>query len=133
MPSKKEKEAYGELLYQYKPTVRSFLISILKEKFYSLTRTKEAFYVDSATFVPKEDEIGKLPLKYLAVVSGSEVVEMIRLNEDTAKLMLSKKTKLVEFDPRTTIVKKGMSYTDNKFVEKHTIKNLEGTDENKKD
>lgn len=126
MPNKKERQAYGDLIYQYRPTIRTLLLGILQEKFFNLKRTKENFYVDSAAFVPKEDLIGQLPLKYLAIVSDNEVVEMIRLNEDTAKVMLSKKTKLVEFDPITTIVKKGMVFSNKKFIEKEEATNLEG-------
>lgn len=126
MPNKKERQVYGDLIYQYRPTIRTLLLGILQEKFFNLKRTKEDFYVDSAAFVPKEDLIGQLPLKYLAIVSDNEVVEMIRLNEDTAKVMLSKKTKLVEFDPITTIVKKGMVFSNKKFIEKEEATNLEG-------
>jgi len=129
MPSKKEREAYGDLIYQHKPTIRALLIGILQEKFFNLKTAKEAFYVDTATFVPKEDIIGQLPLKYIAVVHNNEVAEMIRLNEDTAKLILSKKTKLVEFDPTTTIVKKGMLYSDKMFLENKADKRVEGSDE----
>jgi hypothetical protein len=129
MPNKKEREAYGDLLYQHRPTIRSLLLKILQEKYFNLKRTKESFYVDSAAFVPKEDLIGQLPLKYLAVVSDNEVVEMIRLNEQTAKVMLSKKTKLVEFDPTTTIVKKGMVFANKKFVEKQVTNNAEESNE----
>lgn len=129
MPNKKDRQVYGDLIYQYKPTIKTLLLGILQEKFFNLKRTKEDFYVDQAAFVPKEDLIGQLPLKYLAIVSEGEVVEMIRLNEDTAKAMLSKKTKLVEFDPTTTIVKKGMVFANKKFVEKQIVANLEGTNE----
>jgi len=129
MTSKKERDAYGDLIYQHKPTIRTLLIGILQQKFFNLKTAKETFYVDTATFVPKEDLIGQLPLKYIAVVSNNEVAEMIRLNEDTAKIMLSKKTKLIEFDPTTTIVKKGMIYSDKKFVARDSIKNTEASDE----
>jgi hypothetical protein len=121
MPTKKELDIYGDLIYQHKPSIRSLLFGILQEKFFKLKRAKESFYVDKAAFVAKEDVLAQLPLKYLAILSNNEVVEMIRLNDDTAKLMLSKKTKLVEFDPTTTIVKKGMVYSDNSFAEKHVI------------
>lgn len=121
MATKKERELYGDLIYKHQPSIRTLLIGILQEKFFSLKRTKETFYVDDAAFVPKQDVLGQLPLKYIAVVSNNEVVEMIRLNEDTAKIILSKKTKLVEFDPTTTIVKKGMAFSDNKFVQKNAV------------
>ena len=133
MPTKKELDIYGDLVYQHKPSIRKLLLGILQEKFFKLKRAKESFYVDEAIFVPKEDILAQLPLKYLAILSNNEVVEMIRLNDDTAKLMLSKKTKLVEFDPTTTIVKKGMVYSDKNFVEKHTISKVGDSVENQKD
>lgn len=117
MPTKKELRIYGELAYEHKPGIRVLLLAILQEKLFNLKRRKESFYKDDAAFVPKQDLINQLPLKYMAVVSGQDVVEMIRVNEDTADILLSKKTKLVEFDPTTTIVKKGMQYVDKKFVD----------------
>jgi hypothetical protein len=42
---------------------------------------------------------------------------MIRVNEEAAEILLSKKTKMIEFDPKETIVKKGMSYSNKKFTE----------------
>ena len=116
MPTKKELEIYGELAYVHKPGIRVLLIAILQEKLFNLKRKKESFYKDNAAFVPKEDLLNGLPLKYMAIVTDQKVVELIRINEQTANQMLAKKTKLVEFDPMTTIVKKGMKYVDKKFV-----------------
>jgi hypothetical protein len=45
-------------------------------------------------------------------------MEMIRVNEEAAEILLSKKTKMIEFDPKKTIVKKGMNYSNRKFAEK---------------
>jgi hypothetical protein len=40
---------------------------------------------------------------------------MIRINEETADQLLAKSVKLVSFDPKSQIVKKGMWYTKGKF------------------
>jgi hypothetical protein len=58
-----------------------------------------------------------MPLKYIALVSDGKVVEMIRVNEEASKTILAKKTKMVEFDPSLTMVKKGMIYKNNTFTE----------------
>jgi hypothetical protein len=42
---------------------------------------------------------------------------MIRVNEDAYKILLSKKTKFIAFDPKETIVKKGMTYSNKQFLE----------------
>lgn len=116
MPTRKELEIYGELAYVHKPGIRVLIIAILQEKLFNLKRKKESFYKDNAAFVPKEDLLNGLPLKYMAIVTDQKVVELIRINEQTANQMLAKKTKLVEFNPMTTIVKKGMKYVDKKFI-----------------
>lgn len=134
MPTKKELKLYGDLVYEHKPGIRVLLIAILQEKLFSLKRKKQSFYKDDAAFVPKQDIINQLPLKYMAVVSGQEVVEMIRINEETADILLSKKTKLVEFDPTTTIVKKGMLYVNKEFIDnKETNEDNGDTVENTQD
>ncbi len=116
MPTRKELELYGDLVYSHRPGIRVLLIAILQEKLFNMKRRKESFYKDEAAFVPKEDFLNGLPLKYMAIVTDQKVVELIRINEQTANQMLAKRTKFVEFDPMTTIVKKGMKYVDKKFV-----------------
>jgi hypothetical protein len=133
MPTKKELNIYGDLVYEHRPGIRVLLIAILQEKLFNLKRQKQSFYKDDAAFVPKQDLISQLPLKYMAVVSNQEVVEMIRINEQTADILLSKKTKLVEFDPTTTIVKKGMQYIDKTFIDSKTNNSKEENIENTQD
>jgi hypothetical protein len=43
---------------------------------------------------------------------------MIRINEQTADQLLSKNVKMVPFDPKVEIVKKGMWYNKKKFYQK---------------
>jgi len=111
-----KKVIYEDLLNEYRPTIRSLLLEILKIKLFKLQKGKETIIREGASFIPEEDRLRTLPLKYIAIIdSNKNVVEMIRINEETAKLLLNKKNKLIVFDPKTTIVKKGMSYEDNKF------------------
>ena len=79
--------------------------------------SKQSIYNKGAVFVPEEDKLKNLPLKYIALVNDGTVLEMIRVNEDSAKILLSRKTKLIEFDPKSTMVKKGMLYSDKEFKE----------------
>lgn len=115
MLSKKEKHVYGEVLKDFRPTIRTLLFQILEQKLFNLRRTKQSIYNQGSVFAPESDRIKHLPLTYIAVVNDGKVVETIRVNNEAAEYLLSKKTKLVEFDPKTTIVQKGMSYSGKKF------------------
>jgi hypothetical protein len=84
-----------------------------------LQKGKEPVIPQGATWVPEEDRLKDLPLKYIALVNKKGIVsEMIRINEETASEILDKKVKLVPFDPKTEIVKKGMWYYKEKFYMK---------------
>jgi hypothetical protein len=113
---KSKKEIYEDLLKDYRPTVRSFLLEILKIKLFNLQKGKQPVIPSGAVWVPEEDRLKDLPLKYIALVSKDGLVlEMIRINEETAGHLLKKSVKLVPFDPKSEIVKKGMWYTEGKF------------------
>jgi hypothetical protein len=65
---------------------------------------------------PEEDRLRDLPLQYIALINKENiVVELIRINEETAAQILSKDVKMVSFNPKTQIVKKGMWYNKRKF------------------
>lgn len=113
---KSKRVIYEELLNQYRPTIKSLLLEILKTKLYNLQRGKQPIIKEGATFVPAEDRLKDLPLKYIALVENDTVVEMIRINEQTADLILNKKIKMIPFNPREEIVKKGSKYIDQKFI-----------------
>lgn len=113
----KKENVYGDIVKEFRPTIRSLLIQILQQKLFNMRRGKQSIYNSGAKFVPEGDKLKSFPLKYIALINDGTVEEMIRINEESAKTLLSKKTKLVEFDPKTTIVKKGMKYIDKQFVE----------------
>lgn len=115
---KKKQNVYGDIIKEFRPTIRSLMIQILQEKLFELKRAKESVYNKGAVFVPEGDKLKSLPLKYIALVNDGNVLEMIRVNQEAADILLSKKTKLIEFDPKTTIVKKGMTYKNKEFAEK---------------
>ena len=117
MLSRKERRIYGEVLKNYRPTIRTLLLQILEQKLFNLKRGKESVYVDGAKFFPEHDRIARIPLTYIAVVNDGTVQEMIRVNEEAAKLLLNKGTKLVQFDPTQVVVKKGMKYNKGLFIE----------------
>lgn len=119
MPTKKEIELYGDLIYQHKPTIRSLLINILEEKLFNLKRQKQSVYLPGAVFIPEPDIVSSLPLTYIALIKDDTVMEMIRVNVETAELIIDKKIKKIPFDPQKNIVRRG--YTWNKkegFLEK---------------
>ena len=114
---KKKKYVYGDLIKQFRPTLRGLLFEILQEKLFNLRRKKQTIYNEGSVFIPETDRFSYLPLRYIALIQNGLVVEMIRVHVDAANILTSKKTKFVEFDPKETVVKKGMSYLDKKFVE----------------
>ena len=116
---KNKKLVYEELLNQHRPTIRSLLLEILRVKLFNLQKGKEPIVMEGARFVPEDDKLKDLPLKYLAIVdSTGEVREMIRINEQTASLIVDRSNEMIVFDPKIEIVKKGMIYKNNKFKEK---------------
>ena len=115
MPSKKELEVYGNHIFDYKPTIGSLLSQILQEKLFRIKRSKLSAYQEHERFRPEEDRLKGLPLTYIAVVQDGIVKEMLRINEETAAIILSDESSLVEFDPRKMVVQKGMTYIDGKF------------------
>lgn len=125
MPFKKKKQIYGDLIKEFRPTIRTLLLEILKQKLVNLRRTKQVIYNPGSVFIPETDRFSHLPLTYLALVQDETVVEIIRVNVDASKILTSRKTKFVEFDPRETLVKKGLKYVNKTFSE--------GPDDDKKD
>jgi hypothetical protein len=113
---KSKKEIYENLLAEHRPTIRGFVLEILKTKLLNLQKTKESATVSGAVWIPEEDRLKNLELKYIAIINKDNVVvEMIRINEETASYLLDSKTKLVTFDPKAQTIKKGMWYTKGKF------------------
>jgi hypothetical protein len=117
---KKKKYVYGDLIKQFKPTIRSVLLQLLQHKLFEAKRAKQSIYNEGSVFIPQTDKFSHLPLTYLALVQDGVVVEMIRVNIDSADVLASEATKFVEFDPKEVIVKKGMSYKDGAFTESAT-------------
>jgi hypothetical protein len=119
---KRDLQIYGDLIYEYKPTIRSLLMEMLQQKLFNMRVQKEDPSVPGAVFRPQQDELRNLPLKYLAIVENSSVVEMIRINENTAGWLLKDGVSLVEFDPKEVVVNKGMKYDGKGFVFEADVK-----------
>lgn len=115
MGFKKEYKIYGDLLFQHKPTIRSLIMHILYNKFINNERAKLPVYRENAMFKDPNASLDAIPTKYIALVQDGTVKELIRLHEESANILLSKKTKLVEFSPQIDKVKKGMKHADGKF------------------
>ena len=116
MGFKKEYKIYGDLLFQHKPTIRSLLLHLFYSKFIKRERTKLPVYRENAEFKDPSTILDGIETKYIALVSDGTVKELIRLQKHAADILLSKKTKLIEFDPEKTIVKKGTLYKNNEFI-----------------
>lgn len=117
MPFKKKKQIYGDLIKEFRPTIRGLLLELLRQKLFALKRTKQVIYNPGSVFIPETDKFSHLPLTYLALVQDETVVEIIRVNADAAKILTSRKTKFVGFDPAETLVKKGLKYVNKTFSE----------------
>jgi hypothetical protein len=113
---KKSQEIYGDFLYEYRPTVSSLLKQYLEAKIAKERLVKESPKRDGAIFRPHEDILKSLPLKYIAVVKDNTVVEMIRVNEQTADILLDPSVSLVGFNPEEVVVQIGMICVDGNFV-----------------
>ena len=117
MLSRKEKKVYGDALRDFRPTIKTLVLQLLEQTLFNLRRKKQSIYNEGSVFTPEPDRLKHMPLKYIALVNEGVVVEMIRVNQEAAAILLSKNTKMIEFDPRASIVKKGMKYVGKKFIE----------------
>jgi hypothetical protein len=120
MGFKKEYKIYGDLLFEHKPTIRSLILHILYNKFINKERAKLSVYRENAEFRDPNKTLEGMETKYIALVSDEKVKELIRLQKAAADILLEKKTKLVEFNPETTKVKKGTVYRNGRFLEEAT-------------
>jgi hypothetical protein len=119
MKQKTKKQIYENLLNEHRPTIKSFLLEILRIKLFKLQKGKQPVIPEGATWNLEEDRIKHLPLKYIALVNKEGIVlELIRINVETADQILSKSVKLIPYDPQTQLVKKGMWYNKRKFYPK---------------
>ncbi len=119
----KNRMMYGDLINEFRPTIRSLIYNILYAKFLELRKAKEPFQPENARFQLSKESMPYANIKYLAVVKRKKVVEMIRVNEDTAKLLEGGSVKFVPFDPQEIKVKKGMNFVDNQFQEPNNEEN----------
>lgn len=113
---KKEIDIYGDLLQEFKPTIRFYIFQLLSDMLRKKSK-KESFYKEDAAFSPPRDHLRELPLRYMAVVNGAEVLEIIRIDYNTAEMILEEDTILVPYEPSQVLVKKGMKYRNDEFVE----------------
>jgi hypothetical protein len=116
MRQKTKKQIYEDLLSEHRPTIRSFLLEILRVKLFHLQKGKQPVIPEGAKWSPEEDRLKDLPLQYIALINKENiVVELIRINEETAAQILNKDVKMIAFNPKTQLVKKGMWYNKRKF------------------
>jgi hypothetical protein len=119
MRKRTKKEIYENLLNEHRPTIRSFLLEILRVKLFNLQKGKEPVIPEGATWTLEDDRLKSLPLQYIALINKEGIVlELIRINKETADQILSKSIKLVPYDPKIQLVKKGMWYNKRKFYPK---------------
>ena len=119
MRQKSKKQIYENLLSEHRPTIKSFLLEILRIKLFNLQKGKEPVIPEGATWTLEDDRLKNLPLQYIALINKQGIViELIRINKETADQILSKDIKLVPYNPQTQLVKKGMWYNKTKFYPK---------------
>jgi hypothetical protein len=119
MKKRSKKEIYENLLNEHRPTIKSFLLEILRIKLFNLQKGKQPVIPEGATWTLEDDRLKSLPLQYIALINKQGIViELIRINKETADQILSKDIKLVPYNPQTQLVKKGMWYNKRKFYPK---------------
>lgn len=125
MATKKELRLYGDLVYQHKPTIKTILWTFLLDLFERKKRYKHPVNIDNTSIVDKLDIPREVSIDFvhMALIQDGVVMEMIKTNDYTSKLLRSKKTKVVVFDPTKIIVKKGMTYSDKMFSEDIEVDN----------
>jgi len=116
MATKKEIRLYGDLINHHRLSFRTILLQLLLGYFNKKRGVKESLYDPEAAFPPPTDHFRELPLVYMAVVNNKKVLELIRIDGNTAQHIQKKGSKLVQFDPKEVVVTKGMNYIDNKFI-----------------
>lgn len=111
----KSRQMYGDLINEFKPTIRSLIFNILYAKFLEAKRSKEPFQPENARFRLPSESLPYADIKYLAVVKTGKVVEMIRVNSATADVLQGRGVKFIPFDPEDVKVKKGMKFSEGVF------------------
>jgi hypothetical protein len=122
MRDSNEVDLYGDIVYSHKLSIRSIVREYLLRKFAKRFRTRELPYYDNAIF---PSAIEKNKFIYLAVIQDGVVVEMLRLRRPVGEMIKKSKTKFVEYDPSTTVVKKEMIFQNKKFIDKYLQKDEE--------
>ena len=115
MGFKKDYSRYENLLQDYRPTIRSFLFNLFLKKFVEKNRHKQIIEDFSKPFDVKY--LFPDNLVYVALVQDERVKEMIRIDKETADLIISDQTQFVFFNKDSTPVKLGMKYKNNKFMD----------------
>lgn len=117
---KKQYQIYGDLLHKHRPTIRSMIMEILYAKFVEIKTGKVTVYRENAKLPPFEEQKPDITAvaKYVAVISSAnKVVEILKMNEKAADILLQNDNKFLGFSPDNEIVKIGTSVIDDKFVE----------------
>jgi hypothetical protein len=110
-------QIYGDLIYKHRPTIRTMIIDILYEKFIANKKQKASVYRDQQVFPPFEKQQPLQSGKFIAIISSDNtVVEILKLNEKAADILLDSSNYLILFNPEVDMVKRGTIYKDNVFV-----------------
>jgi hypothetical protein len=116
MYDKEYRKKYGPTLPGNSLKLLAILKHILITKYFTKKAMKQSVYLDSAWQAELPVHTPEKKLNYLAIVYDGVVEEMIRVDDVTAKFLLGG-AELVLYDPKTTAVKKSMTYINKKFVE----------------
>jgi hypothetical protein len=111
------KKKYGPKLPGNSLALLAILKHILIRKYLQKKYNKESIYLDTSARAEMPPHIPEKKLNYIALVYDNVVEEMIRLDDVTAKFLLGGAT-LVQYDPKTTEVRKQMLYYDGHFIPK---------------
>lgn len=116
--AKREKayRIYGDLIYKHRPSIRAMLIELLYTKLMERKKEKRIVYRPGMEFEQMREQQYKT--RSIAVISkDAKVVEILKINELAADFLLNPENKLIEFNPETTLVKRGLLYDGENFNE----------------
>jgi hypothetical protein len=92
------------------------LIELLYTKLMERKKEKRIVYRPGMEFEQMREQQYKT--RSIAVISkDAKVVEILKINELAADFLLNPENKLIEFNPETTLVKRGLLYDGENFNE----------------
>lgn len=122
MATKREIQLYGDLIYQYRPTIRTLIANFLMQKLKKDSKFRKPVDIgnkkleDILAESKEAEAVQQVMPNYFALVVDDTVEELIVVNDYIASLLSNENAQIVPFDYSETPVSIGDKYIDNAFV-----------------